>query len=467
MTTLTYFAVSGDYRNVSDPDLGGRTNDPEVEIISGFVTFHPRLPEGFLTYIDDYDVVPATNEVQRVNLTNAVGGTFRLTFNGQQTATIPYNATVAQVRTALEALSSVGANNVAVTGDSGGPWYVEFRGALAANNVSVMTINTSGLTAAPPQVLVSTMANGAPSVNEVQRIQLVNTTGGSFPLIYAGRVTQLLPFNSSAAAVQAALRALPPVGDNNISVAGGNGGPWTVEFIGVLGGKSINSLKGGNAQLTGVGADVTVTTLTEGVSPVNEVQKVFVAAVGGTFTLTYSGQTTAPIPYNANITTVRSALENLSNVNDGDIHVAGSAGNYYITFVGTKAGTNQAPLVASSAGLASALAGGTVGTVVVGTPVQTRPTAIAFPPRKARIWEGMLCTINVEDTPGVDLVANSAALKLYEQGVDQLIYDVQFSSVVYAEGSRTLRNFAFVAPYDSTPVVLSSLALPKLDYKGP
>ena len=50
-----------------------------------------------------------TDEQQTIRVTNATGGTFTLTFNGQTTAPIAFNATNAQVDAALEALSSLGA----------------------------------------------------------------------------------------------------------------------------------------------------------------------------------------------------------------------------------------------------------------------------------------------------------------------------------------------------------------------
>jgi hypothetical protein len=56
------------------------------------------------------------------------GGTWTLAVGGQTTAGIPYNATATAVRSAIEALSSVGAGNVIVTGGSGGPWTVAFSG---------------------------------------------------------------------------------------------------------------------------------------------------------------------------------------------------------------------------------------------------------------------------------------------------------------------------------------------------
>ena len=43
------------------------------------------------------------------------GGTFTLTYNGQTTAAIAYNATAAQVQSALEALNNVAPGDVVVT----------------------------------------------------------------------------------------------------------------------------------------------------------------------------------------------------------------------------------------------------------------------------------------------------------------------------------------------------------------
>lgn len=57
------------------------------------------------------------------------------------------------------------------------------------------------------------------------------------------------------------------------------------------------------------------------------------APTGGTFTLTYSAQTTTPIAFNAAAAAVQTALENLANLVPGDVTVTGSAGGpYTITF---------------------------------------------------------------------------------------------------------------------------------------
>ena len=53
-----------------------------------------------------------TDEQQVIRVTNATGGTYTLTFDGQTTAPLAFNATNAQVDAALEALSNLGPNTI-------------------------------------------------------------------------------------------------------------------------------------------------------------------------------------------------------------------------------------------------------------------------------------------------------------------------------------------------------------------
>lgn len=87
-------------------------------------------------------------------------------------------------------------------------------------------------------------------------------------------------------------------------------------------------------------------------------------------------------------------------------------------------------------------------------------TAIAMPSITGRILEGELQTINRDDTPMLQLLANSDILGL----TTPLIYDVAFSNVVYASSAQTLQNFAFTAPTDTTPIDLTDPALTRLEY---
>lgn len=93
-----------------------------------------------------------------------------------------------------------------------------------------------------------------------------------------------------------------------------------------------------------------------------EVQTVTITGgpTGGTFTLTYAGQTTAGIAYNANAAAVQSALEALSNVTPGDLVVTGT-GPYTVTFNVSLGDVAQ--MTASGAGLT----GGTTPDATVAT----------------------------------------------------------------------------------------------------
>lgn len=86
-----------------------------------------------------------TAEVQTVTITGGpTGGNFTLTYAGQTTATIVYNAAAAAVQSALEALSNLVPGDVVVTGSAGGPYTVTFN--VSLGNVAQMTADGSGLT---------------------------------------------------------------------------------------------------------------------------------------------------------------------------------------------------------------------------------------------------------------------------------------------------------------------------------
>lgn len=80
---------------------------------------------------------------QTVSLGAPSAGTFTLTYKGQTTTAIAYNATSSAVQTALQALSTIGAGNATVSGT--GPYIVNFAGALATDTTA-MTGNGTGLT---------------------------------------------------------------------------------------------------------------------------------------------------------------------------------------------------------------------------------------------------------------------------------------------------------------------------------
>jgi hypothetical protein len=115
------------------------------------------------------------NDVQSLTLIGApTGGTFTLTFGNQTTGSIAYNATAANVQSALEALTSIGSGNVICTG---GPLpnaiTITFQGTLGNSpqpTLAGSNNNLTGGTGPAPNIahttngtaLVLTPVGGAP-----------------------------------------------------------------------------------------------------------------------------------------------------------------------------------------------------------------------------------------------------------------------------------------------------------------
>jgi hypothetical protein len=102
-------------------------------------------------------------EVQTISITGGpTGGTYTLTFNGQTTAAIPYNATSGQVKTALENLSNIDPGDVAVAGGPhpGTAIVVTFGGQYLSDDVAQMTATGSLTGGTSPAVSVATTTAG-------------------------------------------------------------------------------------------------------------------------------------------------------------------------------------------------------------------------------------------------------------------------------------------------------------------
>lgn len=100
--------------------------------------------------------------------------------------------------------------------------------------------------------------------SEVQLVTISGATGGTFMLSFEGDSTTALPYTATAAAVQAALAALPSIGSGNVAVTGLAGGPFTASFQNALGGTNLPVMGSSATGLTPPGATVTVNTLTDG-----------------------------------------------------------------------------------------------------------------------------------------------------------------------------------------------------------
>jgi uncharacterized repeat protein (TIGR01451 family) len=117
------------------------------------------------------------NEVQTITPADPpIGGTYTLTFEGQTTGPIAFNADRNAVKAAWSALSSIGTGNVRVTGDSlvEGPLQITFSGAFSDTNVSQISFDESGLT----RLAVINVLNG--NTNEMQTLETVGHVAGGY-----------------------------------------------------------------------------------------------------------------------------------------------------------------------------------------------------------------------------------------------------------------------------------------------
>lgn len=118
----------------------------EEDGYSGLTPGQPLYPSSTVAGGLDTNPNNASNETQTAAITGGpTGGTFTLTFKGQTTSAIAYNATAAAAKSALEALSTIGAGNVDVTLATS-TYTVIFTGTLGNKPQPLMTASGASLT---------------------------------------------------------------------------------------------------------------------------------------------------------------------------------------------------------------------------------------------------------------------------------------------------------------------------------
>jgi NHL repeat len=374
----------------------------------------------------------SVNEVQRVTVT-ANSGQFRLTFGADTTADLAFNISASALRTALQALPSIGSGNANVSGGpgstTGGTYTITFVGALQRTNVTQLVsangtaplrrsaASADAIVPGPPLVettgspvrtattarldsRVSThntattryhfdyvtdsefQANGfanaqsTPDIsldtNEVQTFS-INARAGQFRLTFGEETTADLPWNASAAQVQAALRALPSIGSPNVivSITGQNffgiddfiGFDYRIRFTGSLAGTDVPQVTvsdgatplNNNAPPFGA----SVTTVTPGGPTSDEVQRIRVNASAGSFRLAFDPDGAGPlepevtaVSFNsAGFFAIQTALQALPSIGSGNVIGSesfelpgGSASVSLFTFTGALANKDVAQL---------------------------------------------------------------------------------------------------------------------------
>lgn len=286
--------------------------------ISGYKECAPRATTG-MEFGGNLDSATKYNEIQTLSfggIANGGAGAFRLTFKGQNTSWINITAgnptaTAASMQTALENLGTIGTGNVAVTYNStaANPHYeIKFQKDLASIDVPSITCTTSNANAyvgGAPGIAVTHDGAVAPA-NEVDHLAFDTTaTGGSYTLTYDGAgATGALTNASTDAQVQTALETAYPALIGKITVTGSFAAGFDITFDSSLGNVNLSAtsaLTGGSGGNTAI-----VTETTPGAYC--EVQTLTVPGTAGSYYLSYNGQDTGPIAYNAPAADVQAAL---------------------------------------------------------------------------------------------------------------------------------------------------------------
>lgn len=104
-----------------------------------------NMRKGDTRYLRVETVGDVIDNTQQISLGSPSAGNFTLTYKGQTTSNIAYNAASSAVQTALQGLSTIGTGNATVSGSAGGPYIVTFTGTLASDTTA-LTGNGTGLT---------------------------------------------------------------------------------------------------------------------------------------------------------------------------------------------------------------------------------------------------------------------------------------------------------------------------------
>lgn len=243
----------------------------------------------------------STPEVQSIstwideNVATAITGTFDLVFAGLDTVTVPVSATSADMKGFLESLDGI--DSVSVTTQSADygatvglkTWIVTFNEILG--NVPVITASTANLGGTSATVVIE----------EVRRMGL--SLGGTFVLNMMGDTTVNLPFDIEPDALKLELENLRPILEVDVKKEElYNGNRWTVSFT-----KNLGDLP-----------------LLEAYPYAYEIQEIETLGgaptpLHGTFALTFNGERTQPISFDATDVTMKAVLEALSSIGRVDV----------------------------------------------------------------------------------------------------------------------------------------------------
>jgi len=305
-------------------------------------------------------------------------GTWTIAGPGGTTASLPFNATPAQVQTELEKLSGLGPGTVRVAqGNNNYTYLVTYQSLRVAQNLTDLTVAVAGGMPAASiskwdgpnnalvkvglgtlefagdtpngysnstQVVQGTLLlnkSAAAAVNEVQTISLSATpTAGTWTLTFDGQTTTpAMAFNVTAAQVQSALEGLSTIGTGNVMVFGAMPN-FTVFFTGALAGADVPMLIPNTTTLTAANTTANLVEAIKGGSTLaTGLGNVTLGDEGGSDVIRYGALAAGnQIPDTATVTVASSGLLDLAGKSDAVGNLVLSTGPTSSARISTGAG---------------------------------------------------------------------------------------------------------------------------------
>lgn len=282
-------------------------------------------------------VVEGSNyERQKISNTTGTRAPLILTFNGQSSQSIPYNASLNQFKTALIGIKSLG-DNVVVTGDLAdpdapytGPWYVDFTGPFAGQNVPNLIPIVVGY-------LQEVLWDGNTGSNTIHNLSITATSGSYVLTLYDNvngieysATTNQIEYNADKDALKAAILEAATfllesdVLITDVETSNANTYSYNIEYIGNIAKQSVKLIKCDATRLS-LSPPVVVERVQVGLG-VSERQRFSMRNVtSGYYYLTVnvngSTETTAALAFDASDIAIEQALLNLDIFTSGDVYV--------------------------------------------------------------------------------------------------------------------------------------------------
>lgn len=150
---------------VNDTSIAGGNTTLDIDTLASLPNAATAVPVGarftIATVADTTFTVTAKNDNERQQVVvDATSGNFTLTFSGQTTANIAFDANAATVQSALEALSNIAPGDVVVTSPVASTWVIEFAGTYAGDDVAILTGTDIDLAGGGDSITITTLNAG-------------------------------------------------------------------------------------------------------------------------------------------------------------------------------------------------------------------------------------------------------------------------------------------------------------------